>query len=109
MNCLSSWFLTISAAIALGPVWILLIIFALWCAGFTVIGVAGGSFAAVTQSKVGLVPAGSCFACLQSLGAGGVYAFQPVMYVASSFVCLVLGVLIMHYWGCHLCSECVCH
>ena len=42
---------------------------ALYEAGFTGAGVAGGSLAAAWQSSIGLVARGSLFATLQSLGA----------------------------------------
>lgn len=39
--------------------------------GFTCWGIMAGSAAACCQSGIGNVPAGSCFSCLQSTGAGG--------------------------------------
>lgn len=39
--------------------------------GFTCWGIMAGSAAACCQSSIGNVPSGSCFSCLQSLGAGG--------------------------------------
>ena len=43
-------------------------------AGFGTAGIAGGSIAALVQSSIGNVAAGSTFAVLQSLGATGVFA-----------------------------------
>ncbi len=44
---------------------------ALCVLGFTCWGVMAGSAAACCQSNIGNVPSGSCFSCMQSLGAGG--------------------------------------
>jgi len=43
-------------------------------AGFRPAGIVGGSIAALVQSSIGSVAAGSTFAALQSLGATGVFA-----------------------------------
>ncbi|KAF8778546.1 hypothetical protein HNY73_015257 [Argiope bruennichi] len=51
---------------------------ALYFLGFTSAGVAAGSVAAVVQSKIGLVTAGSAFAACQSMGAAGLAAGTKV-------------------------------
>jgi hypothetical protein len=43
-------------------------------AGFGTAGIVGGSLAAITQSSIGNIVAGSAFSILQSLGATGVFA-----------------------------------
>ena len=108
MECWHAWGSALLFALASGPLIILAFVFALWCAGFTALGVVGGSLAAVTQSRLPLVPAGSLFACLQSVGAQGVYAFPPAVYVACSGVCVVLAIYAMYQEGCHF-SNCICH
>ena len=108
MECWHAWLSAFLGALLTGPFLILALVFALWCAGFTALGVAGGSLAAVTQSSFPLVPASSWFACLQSVGALGVYAFHPIVYAACSGVCIILAMYTMYFEGCHF-SSCSCH
>lgn len=107
-SCIYSWLIAIAVSIVSGPICIILLVMALWCVGFTALGVAGGSIAAATQSGIGLVPAGSCFSLLQGIGAGGVAAFHPVIFVACSAFNLLMAVIILYYAGCWL-SDCPCH
>lgn len=93
LECLRNvWLPTILFAAAVGPLLILLFLFALWCVGFTAAGVANCSFAALTQSRLRLVPARSLFAVLQSIGALGVRAFRPRVYACCSVVTMVIAV-----------------
>lgn len=107
-GCVEAWLIGMSLSLVLGPVWILLFFFALWLVGFTIVGVAGGSIAAVTQSGMGLVPAGSMFACLQSTAASGVFALHPLVYLFSSLQTTMIFILIMVYSGSHIASDCSC-
>ncbi len=108
MGCLHAWAVALLAAAATGPFIIMALVLALWCAGFTALGVVGGSVAAVTQSGIGLVPAGSWFAFGQSVAAQGVHAFHPAVYLACSGVATALVVYTMFEEGCHF-SACECH
>ncbi len=58
--------------------------------GWTVSGVAAGSTAAGIQSGIGLVAAGSKFACLQSLGSLGFGVFGTA--VVPVVLCTAVGV-----------------
>ena len=107
-GCLHAWAVALITATLTGPLIILAFVLALWCAGFTAAGVVGGSLAAVTQSGLPLVPAGSLFACLQSVGALGLHAFSPVVYAFCSTVCVALAMYAMWQEGCHI-SACPCH
>ena len=104
MNCIETWIVALLVGFASGPLYIIAL-----CAGFTVVGVVGGSFAAITQSGIGLVPAGSMFACLQGIGASGFFAFNPYVYLICSVVNMILTGLIMYYQGCNLTSVCPCY
>ncbi len=107
MQCVFSWLIAIAVAICSGPLCIFAGLMALWCVGFTALGVAGASMAATCQSEIGLVAAGSWFSVLQGIGAGGMAAINPMVFVACSCVNLVVAVVIVYYQGCHI-SECPC-
>lgn len=108
MECVYSWLIAVTVSLFSGPFFIILGLLALWCIGFTAIGVAGASIAATCQSGIGLVAAGSWFSALQAIGAGGVTAVQPCVYIGCSAINLVVAIVIMYYEGCHI-SECPCH
>ena len=108
MECWHAWVSALFLALSTGPLIISAIVLALWCAGFTTLGVTGLSLAAVTQSSYPLVPAGSWFACLQHVGALGFSAFHPAVYMACSGVATVLAIYTMYQEGCHF-STCRCH
>jgi hypothetical protein len=107
-HCVLSWFLAILVAIVSGPIYVIVAIFGLGLAGFTALGVVGGSLAAATQSGIGLVAAGSWFACFTSIGALGVMGVHPAVFVLCSLINVVCVALIMNYKGCEL-STCPCH
>jgi hypothetical protein len=98
----------ITVSLAFGPVWVLLFFFALWLAGFTFLGIAGGSYAAITQSAMGLVPAASWFSTIQGIAMLGPLAVNPLVYLAFSLVSMVATILLFYYKGCAL-SSCPCH
>lgn len=50
-----------------------------------------GSCAACCQSSIGNVPAGSCFACLQGRGAGGVWPYLFYSLIVGVPIGLALG------------------
>jgi hypothetical protein len=106
-NCVGSWAIAIVVSLAAGPLWIFLFFFGLWLAGFTAVGITAGSVAAVTQSGMPLVAAGSYFASLQSLVALGPLAVNPIGYIISSLISMTLTIVLFYYEGCHL-SDCPC-
>jgi hypothetical protein len=108
-KCVGSWCIGLLIGAVSGPLFIAAFIFALWLAGFTVAGVAGGSCAALTQSSIGLVPANSMFSALQALGAGGVAVVNPYVFLFFSICNMVSVGLIIYYQGCHFGTECDCH
>ena len=60
-------------------------------AGFGTAGIVGGSFAAMWQSSIGSVVAGSAFATLQSLGATGVFATGAAAGTTASAGAFIAG------------------
>lgn len=60
-------------------------------AGFGTAGIVGGSFAAMWQSSIGNVVAGSAFATLQSLGATGVFATGAAAGTTASAGAFIAG------------------
>lgn len=59
--------------------------------GYTCWGIMAGSAAACCQSSMGDVPAGSCFSCLQSLGAGGGWTYIIIGCVVGIPIGLCVG------------------
>jgi hypothetical protein len=61
--------------------------------GFTCMGVAVGSYAAVRQSEIGSVPAKSCFSACQSIAtSSSTYKLMPVLGI-----CGFIGGIIYHF------------
>jgi len=83
--------IVISSAIV-GP---FAIAFVLCLFGFGCSGVIGGSRAAEYQSLIGNVDSGSCFACCQSVGSGGVMG--KGLYLLIMVACGTIAAVICHY------------
>lgn len=108
-DCVVSWIAALLVGFAVGPLSVIAFFGALWCAGFTTAGIVAGSMAAVTQSEMPLVAAGSLFSSLQSIGALGVLGASPYAYLFCSMCNMVFCGLILYYQGCNLNSGCACH
>jgi hypothetical protein len=61
--------------------------------GFTCMGVAAGSYAAIRQAEIGSVPAKSCFSVCQSIATNSLtYKLIPVLGI-----CGFIGGIIYHF------------
>ena len=67
----------------------------LCCLGFCCCGIMAGSAAAGMHSRIGDVDGGSCFACMQSAGAGGM---NPCVLIIS--MCCSLGFGVGSWYAC---------
>lgn len=66
--------------------------------GFTQLGIAYGSFAALIQSTIGYVISGSVFAFLQSIAATGYLFSLSFMGIMSTFTGIIGIILDILFW-----------